>query len=68
MIRLIVLLRSTVLFGLFLSTFATGCSEDDPTSDIIHVNLNEADFGYNDPYHLDINGDGESEFIFDTVH
>ena len=66
MMRLNNLVSYTFILGLLIITFMTGCSEDEPTGDITHIDLNDADGGYNDSYYLDIDAAGESEFVFNT--
>ncbi|MFN3667418.1 MAG: hypothetical protein ACK4S0_14730 [Sediminibacterium sp.] len=52
-----------------IALFGVRCSEDSPVSkqEIIHINLEDAKAGYNKPFSLDIDKDGNGEFIFNAT-
>ena len=64
MILLHNLVTYTLISGLLI--LIAGCSEDKLRSDITYIDLTDANVGYNDPYYLDIDTDGESEFVLNT--
>lgn len=58
---------NTCILVLFIITFMAGCCEIDMPSDVAYTDLNNAEVGYNQPYNLDIDTNGDSDFVFTTV-
>lgn len=59
------------LFQLSIATvlLLTGCTDDELAGrqDVVYVDLNDARAGYNQPYALDVDSDGGSEFVFNAT-
>jgi hypothetical protein len=48
----------------FVMLLTAGCDDEVIEPDYVYINLEDTKAGYNLPYPLDINQDGESEFVF----
>jgi hypothetical protein len=57
------------LISIATALLAAGCSEVHPVDkqEIIHIHLEDAKAGYNQSFALDINDDGNSEFVFSAT-